>query len=575
MAIALPQEATAAARGTRIEWRPLVRPGFVLALTLFAYRTSLSSLFDLMRLDTPVAHLALVPFIAGGIAFASRRNDAGPPIHDRQLDWIVGLVLCVAALAANVVLPVRLSTEFWEYRVDLLTMPFFVAGAVALVFGVRSLWKYRLAVLFLFLAWPYPYVQVLNRYLGDFTNVTISVLNSVLRHITLATRVTPDSSVFEVIHHGAPIQMSVASACSGANGLVGFLLVAGAFVLVVDGNRWRKLAWLLTGAALVWALNIVRILVIFWAARRWGEGVAIDGFHPYTGLVVFNVGVLLMVVAMRLFGLKFRSPVRRKAADPAGLPSRPAPNRGGAGSGPKALTALAITGMMAVGVGAFNGDLSKYDRIADSLGSPRLTSFAESRETPPGWLLNDTAQYDWSRRYFGSDSVWKRYTYSYSAPADGESALQANVGITADVIETSDRAALNAYGVESCYTFHGYEVHGRQSVDLGSGIVGGLLTWTSDDTNLTWTTLYWHWPIKTATGTRYERVTLVLNDQTTNKFTSPPITTDAARQLQLDINDVLRGVGSAEDRERLVETRQFMIGFARQLITMRAPAPTG
>lgn len=208
--------------------------------------------------------------------------------------------------------------------------------------------------------------------------------------------------------------------------------------------------------------------------------------------------------------------------------------------------------------------------MANSFGSPRLGSFAESRETPDGWRLYDVTRYDAYQRFFGSDSQWIRYQYSFVGQPD--STFQANVPITADVIDTSDRAAFSAYGVEQCYAFHGYMVHGRQSVDLGSGIVGGLLTWTSPETKLTWTTLYWHWPIKTPSGTRYERVTLVLNDQPSNVFTSPPIATDTARQLQLDINDVLRGVGTAADRERLVSTRQFMIGFARQLIVQRAAA---
>ena len=202
-----------------------------------------------------------------------------------------------------------------------------------------------------------------------------------------------------------------------------------------------------------------------------------------------------------------------------------------------------------------------YDRVANSFGEPRLASFAESRETPAAWTLNDTATYDWAKRFFGRSSSWNRYTYSFSGSAV-TSELSANVPITVDVIDTSDRAALEAYGIEDCYKFHGYSIHGRQSVDLGSGVTGGMLTWTSKDTDLSWTTLFWHWPIKTADGTRYERVTLIMNDRATNRFTSPPVTTDTSRQLQLDINDVLRGAGTPEDRARLLETRQFMVGFA-------------
>ena len=545
------------AQRSTFDWKTSIRPVLAIALISVAYRTSLMTLFESMRLDTPLAHLALVPLIAGGLAYSSRHNDAGPAIHDRQLDWIVGITLGAIALSANLILPARLSSDFWLWRLDLLTLPVFTAAVVSLLFGVRTLWKYRLSVLFLFLAWPVPYNWVLDRWLGRITSSTIWALERSLQHLPWATKVTGTDSLFQVAFGGKPIQMSVASACSGANGMVGFMLVATAFVFVVKGSRWTKIAWLLTGVFLVWTLNVVRIMSIFFAARQWGESVAIDGFHPYVGLVVFNVAVVVMVLLMRVFRLQFKRPSEVLSTSSTYRP--------------RASIALCFAVLMALAVGVFNGELRAYDRIAGSLGTPRLTSFEQSRETPDGWALSETDRIDWTRRFFGDDSQWIRY--QYVNPTTATSEFSANLPITVDVIDTSDRAALNAYGIEDCYKFHGYNISGRQSIDLGGGVVGGALTWFSPKTDLTWTTLYWHWPIKTAAGTRYERVTLILQDQASNKFTSPPLDTDGLRQLQLDVNDALRGAGSPALQQRLVETRQFMIGFARELISLRTPAP--
>jgi exosortase/archaeosortase family protein len=543
-----------------------VKPGIAIVLVVVAYRVSLLKLFEAMRLDTPLAHLALVPFIALGLAAVRRHSDAGPPIHDRQLDWIVGLFFAIVALATNVILPGQLSTKYWEYRIDLLTMPVFVASIITLLFGIRTLWKFRLAVAFLFLAWPYPYARALDRWLGEFTNGTIWAVTKTLQAIPLGTRVVNSDSLFEVVHDGKSVQMSIASACSGANGLVGFLLVAGAFMLIVGGSRIRKLSWLLSGALLVWLLNVVRIMTIFWAARRWGEDVAIDGFHPYMGLVVFNLGVLIMVLLMKPFGLRFAA---QRAADVVGS---------GSPISMRAMAApLLVVASLGGVLGVYNSNLEKYDRVANSFGEPRLSSFAESRETPDGWNLSKQTTYNWSKRFFGKSSEWTRYDYSMApvSLADGEivTGLSSSVPITLDVVETSDRAALEAYGVEQCYKFHNYAVRGKQSVDLGGGVVGGMLTWTNPDDNVTWTTLFWQWPIKSGEGVRYERVTMILQDNSTNKFSSPPLETDALRQLQLDINDVLRGASTPEERDRLLETRQFMIGFARELIVRRSTAP--
>ena len=545
------------AQRSTFDWKSAIRPVLAISLIAIAYRTSLMTLFESMRLDTPLAHLALVPLIAGGLAYSSRHNDTGPAIHDRQLDWIVGITLGAVALSANLILPARLSSDFWLWRLDLLTLPVFTAAVVSLLFGVRTLWKYRLSVLFLFLAWPVPYNWVLDRWLGRITSSTIWALERTLQHLPWATKVTGTDSLFQVAFSGKPIQMSVASACSGANGMVGFMLVATAFVFVVKGSRWTKIAWLLTGVFLVWTLNVVRIMSIFFAARQWGESVAIDGFHPYVGLVVFNVAVIVMVLLMRVFRLQFKRPSEVLTTTSTYRP--------------RASIALSFAVLMALAVGVFNGELRAYDRIAGSLGTPRLTSFEQSRETPDGWALSEVDRIDWTRRFFGDDSQWIRY--QYMNPNTAVSEFSANLPITVDVIDTSDRAALNAYGIEECYKFHGYNISGRQSIDLGGGVVGGALTWFSPKTDLTWTTLYWHWPIKTATGTRYERVTLILQDQESNQFTSPPLDTDGLRQLQLDVNDALRGAGSPALQQRLVETRQFMIGFARELISLRTAAP--
>src|SRR5580765_2402264 len=101
----------------------LVRPAVAGLCVVLAYHYSLRTLLDSLTLDTPLAHLALVPLISIGLGAVALRRPAGPDIHDRQLDWIVAIPLLLTALAANVLLPTRLSTMFWVWRIDLLTLP--------------------------------------------------------------------------------------------------------------------------------------------------------------------------------------------------------------------------------------------------------------------------------------------------------------------------------------------------------------------------------------------------------------------------------------------------------------------
>ena len=105
---------------------------------------------------------------------------------------------------------------------------------------------------------------------------------------------SPDGTLFVVVHHGQRFPLSVVSACSGVNSVVGFLLIGSAFAAVVHGPIVRKVLWLVGGMLLLWAINLGRITFIFWAGRTWGEHVAIDILHPFIGLVTFSLGVVFL-----------------------------------------------------------------------------------------------------------------------------------------------------------------------------------------------------------------------------------------------------------------------------------------
>ena len=254
-----------------------------------------------------------------------------PDIHDREVDYIIGVPLLLASLAINLLLPVRLSTMYWVWRVDLLALPLFVAGAISVLFGVRTLWRLRFPVLFLLFAWPLPYTVLLMQQLQNFTNATLAAVKVALGVFSVASPASgSDGSLFNITHAGKTFQVSVASACSGVNGLVGYTLVTAAFLSIVKGRWFKKIAWLVLGLVTIWLLNVARILIIFAVGKQWGEAVAIDALHPYLGLVTFSIGVLIMLMVMRRFGLEVSLPGKLGAAAAkqlAGGQLQPAPER--------------------------------------------------------------------------------------------------------------------------------------------------------------------------------------------------------------------------------------------------------
>ena len=137
-----------------------IQAGVTVGATGIAFATSLAGLFAGFPARLTLGALGLVPLISLllAVAITVRRQRPEPDIHDRYLDYILGLALLSAATAAMWFLPGSMSIFFWSWRLDMVWLPVFAAGAITLVCGARALWRYRVPIAFLFLAWPLPYV---------------------------------------------------------------------------------------------------------------------------------------------------------------------------------------------------------------------------------------------------------------------------------------------------------------------------------------------------------------------------------------------------------------------------------
>lgn len=523
---------------------PLLRAALVVLAVLIAYRYSLKTLVSTLDADTPLAYLGLAPLMAFGIAvLLARPARPASEVSDRNVDFLVGIPLLGTAVIMTLVLPGRMSVLFWYYRVDLLSLPIFAAGVVVLLFGAATLWRVRYAVGFLLLAWPVPYTFLLNHGMTRFSDLTLGALHGLVRVVHVASpQAGGDGSLFALSHAGHPFTLSVASACTGVDSFVGFLLVGLAFLAIIDGRRLSKVAWLVSGMVLVYALNLLRIMLIFWVGAEYGERVAIDGLHPVLGLVLFCAGVVVMVLSLGAFRLEVRS----TPADQA-LPSVRwrVPGR--------LRIATAAIALVTVLVGTADGGFGRYGPVAGNLGAPRLVSFADAPVQPAGWSVEPINHYPWASQYFGSGATWTRYEY---VPSGGGPTT-----VLADVVNTADLSSFTTYDVVACYDYHGYGLSGVSRVNLVDGVSATELTFKVTGMVGSWNALYWIWPVKAGQGVRYERVVLlapvdagyVTASYTTGATPRPGQVTATALQA----------------------SRNFLWGFAREIVGTRISAGAG
>jgi exosortase/archaeosortase family protein len=478
--------------------RVTVHVAVTLVAIVFAFRYSLTTIIRGVGLQTPLAYLGLVPLLGLAVAIGRMRPALDEPeIHDRQLDWIVAVPLLIVAFVILAVLPRQLSVLYWQRRVDLLALPFFAAAAVVLVFGVRTGWRLRLPLLFLALAWPLPWTSALGAVLSTVTDATIGALHWLATSTSLAVPVAEsDGSLFRVGQGSRAFVVSVASPCSGVNGLVGFLLAGGAFLALVKGSRPRKALWLAAGLGVTWVLNLARIAGLFYVGSRWGEDAAIETLHPYLGLVTFSVGVLAMIIVMPRFGI---------GPAPALTPEERSAIRARRPAVARTLPALLTVSALALPLGALDAGMRRYALVAGDLGTPRLVAFSSAPPIVRGWTARLVDVYPWAQQYFGRGSVWQRYEYAPGHAQHDDPSI-----VIADAVETGDLSRFDTYNLDACYRFHKYAIHARGHVQLLGGIRAETLSYTHPRLRSDWTVLAWLWPVRHLSGgTRYERVVLM------------------------------------------------------------------
>jgi exosortase/archaeosortase family protein len=491
-----------------------LRAAALVALVLVGYNYSLATLARGLTLQTPLAYLALVPLIAVGLAVAHARIQPPTlPIHDRQLDWIVGLGLFAASAAVLILMPQATNSTFWLQRLDLLTLPLFVAGLIALLFGVRRLWTLKGPVAFLLLAWPVPYSLLLAGAAGQFAELTAKAVAAVTTVVPVARPSVGDDTLFIVGSGARAFSVSVGSACAGVNGFVGFLIVGIAMLSLVRGPLPKRLAWLSVGLVVIYGLNVARILAILCAGVTLGQAAAFEVLHPVAGLIVFNIGVIAMVLLVPRFGLSFIGRVRGTGSGD-GPPGRQLPDvvetapRSRENPVRRARFALLVAVSMAGVLAVTNAAYARFDAISSGLGDSRLAPFDVRDAKLSGWDHRFISAFPMATQYFGGSATWDRAVY-WAGPA---AAVASSRSVYLDVITTDDPGTFASYTLEACYRFHGYQIESITTADIGAGVQAQVIDYHNTKVDADWSILWWEWPYSDGLRTRYERIVLLMSE---------------------------------------------------------------
>jgi exosortase len=500
----------------------------------FAFHYSFASLLAAWSHQTPLADLALVPLLGAGLFVA-----AGP---------------------------VLLGNYFWPLRLDLLSMPLAAGALVALLFGTRALVAFVFPLFFLFFAWPLPYTVLVENLLSRFTALTAWAVSGIVTVAHLAG-VVPGSGNSRLLieHGGTSFTVSVASACSGVNSAIGFLIVGLACLYVIRGTVARRLTWLLVGLVTVWVFNLLRIVAIVVVGGAFGENAAINVLHPVAGLIALNLAFGLLLLGLPLFGLRLR---RLTAPANSDTPiARVAPPEEQARVPGTLWRRLVPIALVVAGLAVANGQLAGFALAYDNAGLPAVRQFAPTQLASSSWRAERVGTFPWSRSSFGSESSWVRYRLR---PVAKQVVPRDRFTIWADSIVTPDLSALNAFPVRACYDFHGFKVYADQRVTLRGGVIAELLAYRNK-TGGVWHALTWQWPVK-ARGGHVEHERMVMLASSVSAPLRPAVAGDRWSVNGL-VLDVLNRFSVRRDPNS--HLTRALIGVASQLVEARLTGSAG
>ncbi len=298
---------------------------------------------------------------------------------------------------------------------------------------------------------------------------------------------------------------------------------------LVRGRLGLRLAWLLAGAVLVLTLNVLRIIVVLVVARRYGERAAFELLHPVAGILVLNVGFLLLLLLLPLFGLN-RRPFGPDQADVVDSPL--------AGSSPpeeqatpaRFMPRLALLVAGTVVLALANGQLASSATGFEATGRPAVRSFIEHPDIGSRWRILQTDRITWGQQYYGRDSSWVRYRLRPTKSAGRARPFT----VWVDSVVSTDLGALNAHALARCYDFHGYRVDTARRVALGSGVIAQLFVYRTK--RGVWHALAWQSPVLHRGRVRHERMVLLARTLARTGGSRPVQSTSLTRKLLAVLN---------------------------------------
>ncbi len=449
--------------------------------------------------DSPLAYLVWVPPVAMLWAVDNLRRVQAYP-DDGELNALLGGTLALVLGLALVGGPHLWPYVFTADDIALLLWPVWALALAWLWFGVGATPALLAPLAFLWLAWPPLMLLVAVHSQGLLLTLDRTLLGNLARLAPAWLRLAPGTGSVRILHAGRWLELTVASACSGADSILAAAILLPFLLSRSRGDPGRRIALIALALAVAFVLNLLRIGILFVALHAWGEAFALGLLHPVLGSLLFAaLAVALAEVAERLDLLP-----RPKDAGVNTL-ALPTPARILGGAAAALLVLVGLLPVMTAAPGALGRPIGVRSLVPLAL-FPAL----------PGLRPVILGTFDDSS-ILGPASDSAAVAYSDRA---GAYAL-------AEIWVTPTLGALSSYGFDQCLLFHGDDVRARRSLVLGPGTLATLYAVAMPPAHIgraasLYLDLEWSHEVRVRGRSAYVRIALALPPEPSSAWRGQP-----------------------------------------------------
>jgi len=206
---------------------------------------------------------------------------------------IVGALLCLLAF----LLYWHGSYTFTPLEYHIFSLSLFVAGLILIIFNAKTLRVLAFPMVFLLFLTPPP-LRVVSEAGAILSTFASEAAYNVLKALGLpVTMVTQYEALLIILNKpgSTPFTFAIEIACSGIYSLIGFTIFAVFVAYIARGATWKKATIFLAGFPLIYAFNILRIIIIVLIGYQYGTEAATQVFHLLGGWVLIFLGTLILL----------------------------------------------------------------------------------------------------------------------------------------------------------------------------------------------------------------------------------------------------------------------------------------